>query len=188
MRNSVYKDNHIEITESDNMFYIESFKNGMTPDKFKDIMGRLPLIKITSFFALRTALLKAPHAPILFGERKERIITEISGDGLKAYITLNIPEEEFKPENRKKLIEEVLGVLAKERIVYGVKSEVLNSGLVPFEKILIAAGGQIRYVLCCARDEIPKSHPRGWTFSVGCAIKHKAHLHVLYEGEFIQQG
>jgi uncharacterized protein (DUF342 family) len=140
MRNSVYKDNHIEITESDNMFYIESFKNGMTPDKFKDIMGRLPLIKITSFFALRTALLKAPHAPILFGERKERIITEISGDGLKAYITLNIPEEEFKPENRKKLIEEVLGVLAKERIVYGVKSEVLNSGLVPFEKILIAEG------------------------------------------------
>jgi hypothetical protein len=136
----LYKDKFIEITESGDAFYLESFQNGMSVDRFNEIIKSLPMLKITSVLLVNTVLTRAPHPAIRFAERKERITTEITSDGLKAYITLNLAHSEFEPQNRKALIEEILGVLSANQIIYGIKTEVLKSGLKPAEKILIAEG------------------------------------------------
>lgn len=140
MGKSLYKDRFIEIRESGNSFYLESFQTGMTAERFNEIIKEMPMLKITSVLLVNTILTRAPHQPVLFAERKERIQTEITPDGLKAYITLNLALHEFEPQNRKALIEEVLDVLSSHQIVYGIKSELLKTGLAPFEKILIAEG------------------------------------------------
>jgi hypothetical protein len=140
MGKKIYSDRFIEITESGNSFYIESFQTGMTSDMFNEIVKTMPMLKITSVLLVNTVLTRAPHPAVLFAERKERVVTEITSDGLKAYLTLNLPLIEFEPQNRKELIEEILGVLAAQQILYGIKSEVLKIGLVPLEKTLIAEG------------------------------------------------
>lgn len=140
MGKSLYKDSFIEITESGNAFYLESFRPGMTIERFNEIIKTMPMIRITSALLVNSVLTRAPHAPVNFGERKERIQIEVTTDELKAYIILNLPLHEFEPQNRKALIEEILDVLASRQIVFGVNSEVLKTGLVPSEKILIAEG------------------------------------------------
>lgn len=136
----LYKDKFIEITESGDAFYLESFQNGMSYDRFSEIVKTLPMLRITSALLVNTVLTRAPHPAIRFAERKERITAEVSSDGLKAYITMNLALSEFEPQNRKALIEEILGVLAANQIIYGIKTDVLKTGLKPLEKILIAEG------------------------------------------------
>lgn len=136
----LYSDKFIEITESGDSFYLESFQSGMTTDRFNEIIKGLPMLKITSVLLVNSVLNRTPHPAVLFAEKKERIVTEITSDGLKANLTLNIPHNELGPENRRELIEEILRVLVDKQILYGVKSETLKTGLLPNEKILIAEG------------------------------------------------
>lgn len=140
MGKKLYSDRFIEITESGDAFYLESFQSGMNTELFNEIVKKMPMLKINSVLLVNTVLTRAPHPAVLFAEKKERITTEITSDGLKAYITLNLSLSEFEPQNRKALLEEILSVLAAQQIVYGIKNEVLKTGLVPFEKILIAEG------------------------------------------------
>lgn len=139
MRKSVYKDRFVEITEVNDSFYVESFQSGMTMEFFNEIIKALPMLKITSFLSVSSVLSRAPHPATLFAERKERIAAEVSTDGLKAYIVLNVSLKELEAQNRRALIEEILSVLSNYQIVYGIKSEVLKT-LVPYEKVLIAEG------------------------------------------------
>lgn len=136
----LYSDRFVEITESGDAFYLESFQNGMSADRFNEVVKTLPMLKINSVMLVNTVLTHAPHPAVLFAERKERITTEITSDGLKAYITLNISLSEFEPENRKALLEEVLSVLAANQVVFGIRTDILKTGMAPFEKLLIAEG------------------------------------------------
>lgn len=136
----LYSDRFVEITESGDAFYLESFQKGMSTDRFNEIIKTLPMLRITSVLLVNSVLTRAPHPAVLFAERKERIIPEITSDGLKAYITLNLSPSEFEPQNRKALLEEILGVLAAQQIVYGIRMDVLKTRLMPLEKILIAEG------------------------------------------------
>ncbi|NLG88246.1 MAG: DUF342 domain-containing protein [Clostridiaceae bacterium] len=70
----------------------------------------------------------------------ERVKVEVTADQLKAYLYLNIPEEELEPEYRKTLIDEILNALAKKQVVYGIKTELLHGELENHQRILIAEG------------------------------------------------
>jgi len=60
----LYKDKFIEITESGDAFYLESFQNGMSVDRFNEIIKSLPMLKITSVLLVNTVLTRAPHPAI----------------------------------------------------------------------------------------------------------------------------
>ncbi len=140
MGKPVYRDRFIKITKRKDGYYLESLHSGMSFEDFNKIIKTIPSIKITGFFAVKSVLLKAPHPPILFGEEKERVTIEVSGDLLKAYLILNVPEMDLELENRKELIGEILAALADKQVVYGINTSLLKGKLEPFKRILIAEG------------------------------------------------
>lgn len=138
--NIVYSSDYIKILQKPDGFYIESYKNGLSVEEFNNIISQHPEIKITSFMAIKNAILFAPKPLTKFGEAKERITVEVSSDELKAYIKLCVLESEFLEDVKAKLIEEVMRKLDQVGIIYGVKSGVLYNELCNNKQILIAEG------------------------------------------------
>lgn len=71
------------------------------------------------------------------GERKERILVEISGDKLRAYITLSVKEEELSSPA---LLKEIVMKLYSAGVVYGIKKSTLFQGFCNHRKLLAAEG------------------------------------------------
>ncbi|NLD51015.1 MAG: DUF342 domain-containing protein, partial [Clostridiaceae bacterium] len=84
----VFINDFIEIIRDKDDFYIKSFKQGFNVEEFNSIIAQHPEIKITSFLAIKNAIIFAPKPLTKFGEIKQRISVEISGDELKAYVKL----------------------------------------------------------------------------------------------------
>lgn len=136
----VYSSEFIKIIQKEENFYIESYKTGMTVNQFNDIISRHSNIKITSFMAIKNAILFAPKPIEKFGELKERITIEVSSDELKAYVKLSVSENEFVGDAKLKLIKEIMDRLKAEGINFGIRSDVLVSELCNNKQILVAEG------------------------------------------------
>ena len=138
MKNEIiYSSAYIEITKRSDGYYIESFKKGLNVDQFNKIIGAQSDIQIVNFVAIKDALVSAPREAKKFATSKEKILIEISGDELKAYLTLRLDESELqKPDTIKKIIEK----LNAAGVVFGIKKDVLINGLVSSKPILIAEG------------------------------------------------
>lgn len=131
----IYSSPFIEISKRDDGFYIESFKKGLTYDELKNITNSHPEIQITNFMALRDALMFAPREAQRFALIKERVEVEVSGDEMKAFILLNIDENELGPA----IIKEIVLKLNQEGVIYGIKKDALLN-LCVGKPILIAEG------------------------------------------------
>ncbi|HEX9060134.1 MAG TPA: FapA family protein [Clostridia bacterium] len=140
MSNILFKSEHVLITQEADGFYIESFQKGMTIDQFNKIMACHAEIKITNFMAIKNSILLAPRPSTKFGELKDRITVDVSSDGLKAYITLAVMENEFEGDRLLSLVDEIQSKLSAMGIVFGIKKEVLINNLVNNKQILIAEG------------------------------------------------
>ncbi len=136
----IYKSEYIQIIKKEDGFYIESFRNGMSIEQFNKILSEHPEIKISSFMAVKNTLLTAPKPPVLFGEIKDRISLEISGDELKAFITLCVMEGELFGDRKVSLIKEIIRLLNQRGVVFGIKNDALLNGLCNNKQILIAEG------------------------------------------------
>jgi len=136
----VYSDEFIEIVERDDGYYIQSFKKGMSLEQFNKLISDHPEIKITSIMSVRNALVNAPRPPALFAEAIERVKVEISRDELKAYVTLHVDDDELDGPKRADLFKEVMQKLKSSGVCFGIKKDVLLSGLVNNRKILVAEG------------------------------------------------
>lgn len=136
----VYSDEYVEIVERDDGYYIQSFKKGMSLDQFNKLISDHPEIKITSIMSVRNALVNAPRPPALFAEAMERVEVELSKDELKAYVTLHVSDDELNGSKRADLFKEVMRKLKNCGICFGIKKDVLLSGLVNNKKILVAEG------------------------------------------------
>lgn len=130
----------IRISLEDESFYIESFKPGYSLAEFNKIIEQNPQIRITSFTVVKSAIVFAPKAREKFGELKDRIQVEISPDGLKAFIILNITPDELSLSKREKLKQEILLELNKAGVTFGINKERLITELENEKKILIAEG------------------------------------------------
>lgn len=130
---------YIRIFFNEEGYFIESFRKGMSFDMLNKIIAEHPEIKITSFNAIREAIINAPSLPLKFGEAKERVEVEISRDELKAYVTLCVGEEELENKNGA-IGKEILAALEKHNVTFGVKMDVLNRAFKNGEKILVAEG------------------------------------------------
>jgi uncharacterized protein len=91
----IYSSEYIIVSKRFDGFYIESFRNGMSVEQFNRIMGEHSEIRITNFLTIKNALLFAPKPPAKFGEIKERVVIEVSGDELKAFVTLCVIDSGF---------------------------------------------------------------------------------------------
>ena len=138
--NIIYSSEYIEIIERDDGYYIRSFKNGMSLDQFNKLLTDHPELKITSIMNVRNALIHAPMAPQKFAEGRERITIELSEDELRAYVTLYVSDAEINGPRRADLFKEILHKMKGYGITYGIKNEVLLSGLSNNSKILVAQG------------------------------------------------
>jgi len=146
---TVYTSSYIEITKRDDGFYLESFKKGLSVDEFNKILGAHPEIQINNFAVIKEALVCAPQPSRKFAMLKERVVVDISGDGLKAFVTLNVSQDELEDPQ---IIREVVNKLNEKGVIYGIKREVLLN-LCTGKPILIAEGtppengkdSQIRY-------------------------------------------
>ncbi len=133
---TVYSSPYIEITRREDGFYLESFKKGLNVDEFNKIIGAHPEIQINNFTVIKEALVFAPQPARKFALSKERVAVDISGDGLKAFITLNVSSADIEgPE----IIREIVGKLNEKGVVYGIKKEALLN-LYTGKPMLIAEG------------------------------------------------
>ncbi|PYG89020.1 hypothetical protein LY28_00840 [Ruminiclostridium sufflavum DSM 19573] len=132
----IYSSPYIEITKSGDGFYIQSFKKGLGVGEFNNILYSLPEIQVSNFVVIKEALVFAPQEPRRFGSVKEKIKVEVSGDKLKAYVTIFADKCELAgPEIIRKIVEK----LNEKGIVYGIKKDALLN-LVPNQPILMAEG------------------------------------------------
>lgn len=136
----VFKSEFISITIRQDGFYIESFRKGMTQEQFNMLMSSHPEIKITGIMAVKNALVNAPRAPEKFGKTKERIIIDVSEDGLRAFMTLCVGEEDLSESGKANLFKEILGKLHEKGITFGIKNDVLLGNLENDRQILAAEG------------------------------------------------
>ena len=90
--------------------------------------------------AVRNAIVNAPRPPEKFAEIKERVNIEVSDDGLQAFITLFVNEEDLSGPHRADLFKEMMRGMKDKGITYGVKSNVLLNKMVNHQKILVAEG------------------------------------------------
>lgn len=140
MEEVIYEDHFIKITKENEEFFIESFSKGMTMDTFNQIIARYPELQITSFMAVKSAVLFSPVKKTKFADVNERIAVEISEDGLKAYITLFVSEDELCRGKNIDFIKEILKKLSEKGVVFGIKQDALLGVLQSNTKILIAEG------------------------------------------------
>ena len=133
---TIYSSPFIEITRRWDGFYLQSFKKGLNVDEFNKIIGAHPEIQINNFNVIKEALVLAPQPSRKFALSKERIVVDVSGDGLKAFMTLNVNRNELEsPE----LIKEIIAKLNEKGVVYGIRKEALLN-LYIGKPILIAEG------------------------------------------------
>ncbi len=138
----IYSSEHVMITRRTDGYYIESFKTGMSVEQFNKVISQYNEMKITSFMAIKSAIMFAPKPPVKFAEAKQRVSIEISSDELKAYVTLAVMEEEFTGDKKVVLIREILKKLGESGVVFGVKQDTLLNQLCNGKQILIAEGTQ----------------------------------------------
>lgn len=136
----IIKNDFLRITRQPDGVYVETFKKGYSIGDFNTLLSNYPEIRITSFVALRNALVKAPHPPVKFGEMIERIVVELTDNDMKAYVTLYVDESELTRDNGIEVIKEILLRLRERGVVFGIKTDVLTKGLRVREPILIAEG------------------------------------------------
>ncbi|WP_054749997.1 DUF342 domain-containing protein [Ruminiclostridium josui] len=132
---TIFSSPYIIITQRDDGYYIESLKKGLSIDEFQKILNSHPEIKVTDFAVIKNALVLAPQDP-KNAIAKERISVEVSGDELRAYVTVNVGQQEVLGTE---IIKEVVLALNRRGVVYGIKKDVLLN-LTAGKTVLIAEG------------------------------------------------
>ena len=138
--NVIFSSENVLVIEKEDGYYIQSFKKGMSIDQFNKLMLEHPEINITSIMTIRNSLVNAPRPPEKFAEAKERVSVELSEDELRAYVTLNIREEELSGMHRSDLFTEILRKLNEKGITYGIKNDVILNKMEGNVKTLVAEG------------------------------------------------
>ena len=133
----IVKNDYIRITKEADGVYIETFRKGYSIHDFNVLISNNPEIRITSFIAVRNALLNAPHPLIKFGEVDERIVIELTDNDLKAYVTLHVDESELQENKGVEIVREILQKLRERGIIFGIKTDALMSKLRVRDPILI---------------------------------------------------
>lgn len=136
----IYSSEFIKIIRREDDFFIESYKTGMSINHLNEIISKHSNIKITSFLAIKNAILFAPKPMEKFGELKERISIVVSTDELKAYVRLSVSEEEFEGDAKSRLVKEIMERLKKEGIIFGIKHDALVGEICNNKQILVAEG------------------------------------------------
>lgn len=136
----IIKNDYIRVSKEADGIYLETYKKGYLIHDFNVIITSNPEIRITSFIAIRNALLNAPHPPVKFGVIDQRIVIEVTDNDMKAYVTLYVDENELAFENRGNLINEIIAKLRERGVIFGVKADALAGRLEARKPILVAEG------------------------------------------------
>ncbi|TYQ16009.1 UNVERIFIED_CONTAM: hypothetical protein Cloal_2509 [Acetivibrio alkalicellulosi] len=120
---TIYCSEFVKIYSLNDEVYFESFKPGLSMEQIYEIFSMNTFIIITDHKCLKNAVINAPTPPQKVGALKERIMISLIEEDTKATLTLNVPEEDLKFENRKDLILEVYTALKKSGIVFGIKQD-----------------------------------------------------------------
>lgn len=137
----MYKNEYIEISRDNELFYVKSTRRGLTLEMFNAILkDSFSNVKVTSIIAIKDVISGAPYGPELFGEERPRVITKISDDALKAYMTLYVSGEDLSSNNRVSLVKEIFDTLTKVGVVYGIKTNLLAGTLKSGIEYLVAEG------------------------------------------------
>ncbi len=137
----LYKNEYIEIWQEAKLFYVKSTAKGLTLEMFNTILrDSIPNIRLTNFIAVKNVLTNAPSGPEAFGEERDRITISITDDGLKAYMTLYVSEEDLSSYRRVNLVKEIFDTLSRLGVVYGIRTNLLAGVLKSGVEYLIAEG------------------------------------------------
>ncbi len=139
-QSTIHRNKYIIIFSKDNEVYLEAIKPGLSLEQFDKIISSYPYITIKNHVIVRNAINTAPTPPLLIGKMEEQLELTISDNGLKAWITFRLLEEELDFSNRDQLIKKIYSFLNEKGIVYGVKQEMLFQELKNNIPYLIAEG------------------------------------------------
>lgn len=137
---TIYRNKYIVISSDNNEVYLEAIRPGLSLEQFDKIISSYPYIAVKNYAVVRNALNTAPTPPLLIGEMKEQMELTVSDNGLKAWITFRLSEEELHFSNRDSLIKKIYSFLNEKGIIYGIKQELLFQELNNNTPYLIAEG------------------------------------------------
>lgn len=120
--NIIYFSPYIEISKRDDGFYVRSFKTGLSYEDFCKIISSDREIQITNFGVIKEALVLAPREAQKFGIVRQRVKVEVASDELKAFITLNVDENEL---GNPSLVKEIVTELNQKGVIFGIKKDAL---------------------------------------------------------------
>jgi uncharacterized protein (DUF342 family) len=136
----IFKNQYIKIIRREDGFYLESYEKGFTINDFNKVLSLNPDIKISSFSAIRNALLNAPQLPVKFGELRDRIIIETVNNDMNTFVTLSIDNSERTEGNKNLLLREIIEKLKGSGVVFGIKTDALVGCLSSRAPVLVAEG------------------------------------------------
>lgn len=135
----VFKNEYFCITQKDEKLYIETLSSGFSIQDFQLIIEKFPRISITQFLALKQALEQPSNQQIEFGSLKPKFDLFITSDNLEAKIYINLSKQELD-SSKAEIISEILALLEKNKIKYGILYDEINKNLEVKKYIVIAKG------------------------------------------------
>ncbi|MDA3847470.1 MAG: FapA family protein [Vallitaleaceae bacterium] len=97
-------------------------------------------MKITEFVSLKEAITTAQLKITLIGDLKPVLEISVSGDRLKAYVIINMSDDEFNKTDKKVILEKIVIMSNQNQIEYGFNLNELIKSIKPNEKIIVAEG------------------------------------------------
>lgn len=136
----IYSNEYLLLIVEEEQVYIKVIKKGFSVNAFNDILKEFPRIKISQFAALKASITNALSQIIKIGNYKPIIEISVSKDRLKAFVTINLTDEEFNRQDKNKLLEKIIIESNSEGIGYGFDLNNLVKHMKPQEKLVIANG------------------------------------------------
>lgn len=134
----IYEDDYIIMSENNGKVYIKTLKQGFPIKKLDGILRKNPRVKLTNFALLKNVLARESDKQVEIGHWLPSVELEISRDKMTATIIV-YDETTLLPENHDQLKAQIKDLLAKSKVVYGIK-EIVFENILPGKSYTIAEG------------------------------------------------
>jgi uncharacterized protein (DUF342 family) len=136
---NLYKNEYLYLQFEQDKVFVEVYKLGFQLKDFDQVLKEVPQVALTQFANLKKALQTIHNEAIEIGIIKPRVELVLSKDLLEVKARLNVSKAELA-ESKAEIITEIMEFINKFGVKEGVLHEVISSGLLPGDEVVIAQG------------------------------------------------
>lgn len=135
----IYENDFFELSSEGQKVFLKVKKNGYTINDFNHILKNRANIQITQFIKLQESFLKASNEWVEIGHLKEEFELEVSSDEMKAYVKINLSQDEIIERNET-LDNDIILFLKNNEIKTGILYDEIRPPYPVGKKLLVAKG------------------------------------------------